>query len=183
MTEISGEDFESTAWRAPEVKRVEPERAPDERRALEEFLDFHRATLLWKCSGLTSPQLKERSVPSSALSLLGIVRHMSEVERGWFRRQANGEDIDSVYGDGPEDFDETENADAAADIATYLAEVDAARAAVAGKDLDFVATRTRHGRERSFEIRWIFLHMVEEYARHNGHADLLRESIDGSTGE
>src|SRR5579859_2295509 len=137
-------DSQTAEWIAPEPERVEPERAADERTGLEEFLDFHRATLLTKCAGLTAAQLKERAVPPSALSLLGLIRHMTEVERWWFRMHANGEELKPVYGEGPEDFDGIEQADAPEDFAKFIAEVEAARAAVAGKDLSLVVQSRGH---------------------------------------
>ena len=151
---------------------------------LEGWLDWHRQTLLSKCAGLTAEQLKTASVEPSNLTLLGLVRHMSEVERGWFRIHAAGQSLPYLYcddDDNPDgDFDDVEKADAEADYAAYLAELDAVRSAVAGLPLDHEATRSRGG---TFSLRWIYLHMIEEYARHNGHADLLREAIDGATGE
>ena len=172
-------------WTAPSPQRQEPDRIATERRALEQWLDYQRATLLAKCAGLTADQMKQRAVPPSALSLLGLVRHMTEVERWWFRMNANGEDLAYLYVTEAEDldFDDVEGADAAADVEAYVREVDAARAAVAGKELDLVVPSRGHHPERTRDLRWIFLHMVEEYARHNGHADLLREAIDGTTGD
>ena len=150
---------------------------------LEAWLDFHRQTLLAKCAGLTEDQLRQRSAPPSGLSLLGLVRHMAEVERGWFRRRVNGEDIDFLFSsesDPDGEFDNVDTADAAGDYATYLAEIEAARKAAAGHDLDEIFYHTH--REIDMSVRWAYLHMVEEYARHNGHADLLRERIAGTRG-
>ena len=173
-------------WTAPDVDRREPDLVPRERQTLDEFLDYHRATLLLKCSGLTAEQLKSRPVEPSRLSLLGLVRHMTEVERWWFRMHADQEqglafpyDPDSVG----LDFEEVESADAAANLAAFRAECDTCRAAVAPHSLDeAVPSRGQHP-ERVRSIRWIYVHMIEEYARHNGHADLIRETIDGATGE
>ena len=121
------------------------------------------------------------------MSLLGLVRHMADVERSWFRRRVAGEDVLSIYSseaspDG--DFDEVADADAAADFATYQAEVEAARAVMTGRGYDetFVS-RHRDGTEEIVDLRALMLHMIEEYARHNGHADLLRECVDGTTGD
>ncbi|MEV7770109.1 DinB family protein [Kitasatospora sp. NPDC086791] len=159
--------------------------AVDETATLTAFLDFHRSTLARKCEGLTDDQLRLRSVPPSALSLLGLVRHMAEVERFWFRSILLGTEFTTgLYSTEAEpdgDFDQVDTADVAADFATWRAEIDAARRAAAGLPLDTVGKRLRHGREVT--LRWILAHMVEEYARHNGHADLLREAVDGSTGE
>ena len=154
----------------------------DERTTLEGWLDFHRRTLTWKCEGLTDAQLKQRSVPPSNLSLIGLVRHMAEVERGWFARQF-GMDTAWLYcteDDLDGDFDNVDDADVAADLATFDREVTLYREAAKRFDLDHVAMGS-HGRE--FSLRWIYAHMIEEYARHNGHADLLREVIDGATGD
>jgi hypothetical protein len=172
-------------WTAPAPERQEPDRVATERRALEQWVDYHRATLLNKCAGLTAEQLKLRASPPSTLSLLGLVRHMTEVERWWFRMNANGEDLSFPYDpDGVGlDFDDLEGADAAANIKAYWEEVDKARQAVADKSLDLEAPSRGHHLERTRDLRWIFVHMIEEYARHNGHADFLREAIDGATGD
>ncbi len=175
-----------TPWTAPAVERIEPDRIAPERTSLEQWLDYERATMLTKCAGLTAAQLKLRAVPPSALSLLGLVRHLVEVERWWFRIHAGGQDLEQRYctEDSPDgDFDNIEGADAAADLEAYRLEVEAARAAVAGKDLDDVVPSRGDHPERTRDIRWIYVHVIEEYARHNGHADLLREAVDGTTGE
>ena len=163
--------------------RVDPPFRDGERAALQAWLEFHRATLLHKCAGLTAEQLGRRSVPPSTLSLRGLVRHMTEVERGWFRIHAAGQSLPYLYSsdtneDG--DFDDVAEADAEADYAAHLAELDAARAAVAGLPLDHEFATDR---SPAISLRWVYLHMIEEYARHNGHADLLRERIDGVTGD
>jgi hypothetical protein len=175
----------SDTWTAPHVERADAGLIADERTALEQWLEFHRATLLTKCAGLTADQLKRRAVPPSRLSLLGLVRHMTEVERWWFRMHAAGEDIGFPYDpDGVGlDFEEVDGADAAADLAVFERECQAARAAVAGHPLDETVPSRGDHPERRRDIRWIYVHMIEEYARHNGHADLLREAIDGVTGD
>jgi len=163
------------------IERTEPPLNADERSTLNAYLDYHRATLLWKCDGLTDGQLRQRSVHPSTLSLLGLVRHMTEVERGWFRQDL-GEPLPDIYSskERPDaDFEDVEQADVAADLAAYRTEVEAARATVAGLSLEHLVK----GRTRTYSLRWIYLHMLEEYARHNGHADLLRQAIDGATGE
>ena len=150
---------------------------------LEAWLDFHRQTLLTKCGGLTAVQLGRRAAPPSSLSLLGLVRHMAEVERAWFRRRVAGEDVGYLYSseaDPDGEFDHVDTADPDEDFATYLAEIDLARKAAAGHDLD--ETFYHAHRRAQISVRWVYFHMVEEYARHNGHADLLRERIDGATG-
>jgi uncharacterized damage-inducible protein DinB len=172
-------------WTAPQVERTDPARILGERPALEAWLDFHRATLLLKCAGLTADQLKERAVPPSPLSLLGLVRHMTEVERWWFRMHAANTDMPFPYDPDQtgQDFEALDGADAAANIEAYKQEIAHARAAVAGKQLDDVVPSRSDHPERTRDIRWIYLHMIEEYARHNGHADLIRERIDGVTGD
>jgi len=177
---------EST-WTAPVVDRPAGPNIAPERVAMETLLDHHRATLLWKCGGLTGEQLAARTVPTSSMSLLGLVRHLSDVERSWFRRRIAGEAIEPLYWsdaspDG--DFDDLDPAGAEADFAIYAAEVEVARTVLATCDYDdtFVA-RHGDGTEETIDIRTLVLHMIEEYARHNGHADLLREAIDGATGE
>jgi uncharacterized damage-inducible protein DinB len=172
-------------WTAPQAKRTDPARILGERPALEAWLDFHRATLLLKCAGLTADQLKERAVPPSRLSLLGLVRHMTEVERWWFRMHAASTDMPFPYDPDQtgQDFEALDGADAAANIEAYKQEIAHARAAVAGKQLDDVVPSHSDHPERTRDIRWIYLHMIEEYARHNGHADLIRERIDGVTGD
>ena len=171
----------------PTRDRHEPELVAGERQTLEQCLDYQRDTLWSKCAGLTPAQLKERPVSPSGLSLLGLVRHMTDVERQWFRLHAAGEDLPYVYytsDDNPDcDFDDLDEADAEANLDGFRQEIEAARAAVASKDLDDVVASRGHHPERVRNIRWIFLHMIEEYARHNGHADLLRERIDGTTGD
>ena len=168
------------------IDRPEPPFAATEREMLASWLDFHRATLARKCDGLTDEQLRQRSVPPSSLSLLGLVRHMAEVERGWFRQVLAGEDVPDLYAtddDQEADFNGTDDGDVAAMFATWTAERDLARqAAAACPSLDDVArSKTQRGSEVT--LRWILVHMIEEYARHNGHADLLRERIDGSVSD
>src|SRR6266702_4999754 len=171
-------------WTAPQITRQSTPSVAGERQMLESWLDFHRQTLLSKCSGLTAEQLRQRSAPPSTMSLLGLVRHMTDVERGWFRRRIAGEDIAFLYAseaDPDGEFDNVGGADAEQDFAVYLAEVELARQAAAGRGLDETFYHTRHKADMS--VRWVYLHMIEEYARHNGHADLLRERIDGTTGD
>jgi uncharacterized damage-inducible protein DinB len=173
-------------WTAPPVERTQPNRHRGEREALEEWLDYHRDTLLWKCAGLTAAQLKEKAVPPSGLSLLGLVRHMTEVERQWFRVHAADQDMAPPYSsddDKNADFDNLDDADAQADLEAFQREIAEAKAAVRGKQLDDVVPTHGNDPREDADIRWIYLHMIEEYARHNGHADLIRERIDGVTGD
>ena len=175
----------TSTWTAPSVERRELDLIAPERSALEQWVDYHRETMLMKCAGLTAEQLKQRAVPPSRLSLLGLVRHMTEVEQWWFRMHVNGEDAPFPYdpdGTGA-DLEDVEGADAEHDLAAYRAEVQRARAAAADKDLDLVVPSRGDHPERTRDVRWVYLHMLEEYARHNGHADLLREAVDGTTGD
>ena len=167
-----------STWAVPE-RPVPPINPVDERAALDDRLEFLRATLLLKCGGLTPEQLALRSVPPSPLSLLGLVRHMSAVE-AWFHAYDGRPDHlyfwDYVPGTtgGSAAVDAARAAD---DLASYQASVARSRAAVAGRGL----AEASPGED--YTLRWIYLHMIEEYARHNGHADFLRERIDGATGE
>jgi uncharacterized damage-inducible protein DinB len=170
-------------WTAPEITRDNAPYVAGERQMLEAWLDFHRQTLLIKCAGLTGEQLRLRAAPPSSMSLLGLVRHMADVERGWFRRRVAGEDIGFRYSseaDPDGEFDHVDAADPERDLEAYLREIELARKAAAGHDLDETFYHTH--RRAQISVRWVYLHMVEEYARHNGHADLLRERIDGATG-
>jgi uncharacterized damage-inducible protein DinB len=170
-------------WTAPQSTRQSAPSVAGERQMLEAWLDFHRQTLLSTCSGLTAEQLRQRSALPSTLSLLGLVRHMTDVERGWFRRRIAGEDVGFLYSseaDPDGDFDNVGGADAEQDFAAYLREVDLARQAAAGRELD--GTFFHERRKVAMSVRWVYLHMIEEYARHNGHADLLRQRIDAATG-
>ncbi len=172
-------------WTAPPVDREEPPPIAGEREALETCLDYQRRTLLLKCAGLGAEDLKRRAAPPSRLSLLGLVRHMTEVERWWFSRNGAGMNLEFVYvGDlcSDADFDELDSCAAEEVIEHFWKEVGASRKAMRDRSLDDTfASVERSEPER--DIRWIYLHMIEEYARHNGHADLLRELVDGSTGD
>ncbi|MEU9336301.1 DinB family protein [Streptomyces sp. NPDC048290] len=168
------------------IERSEPAKTAAERAMLDGWLDFHRATLAAKCEGLDDDQLKTASVPPSSLTLLGLVRHMADVERGWYRRVLAGEDVppihyteDDLDGDfrtGPSDTWQEA-------YATWQREIEVARRHAAGFALDDLARGEHHRHKEPFNLRWIHTHMIEEYARHNGHADLLREAIDGKTGD
>ena len=163
--------------------RTIPPMAADERATLTAFLDWQRATLALKCEGLTDDQLRERAVPPSSLSLLGIVRHMAEVEKNWFRPVLGGEPMATIFAPGMDwevAFSDVLTADVAEAFRLWHAECDHARKLVtAAPSLD--VRGFRHSGYVS--LRWVLTHMIEEYARHNGHADLLRERLDGSTGE
>ncbi|MGW3957559.1 DinB family protein [Streptomyces sp. NPDC004752] len=165
--------------------RREPALNADERTMLEGWLDYHRETLAVKCAGLTDAQLRTASVAPSDLSLMGLVRHMAEVERAWFRRVLVGEDSGPIYyteEDRDGDFHLTEADTWEEAYATWQGEIETARRHAAGFGLDDLSQGVSR-RPEPFTLRWIYTHMIEEYARHNGHADLIRERIDGATGD
>jgi uncharacterized damage-inducible protein DinB len=165
------------------TERPDPPSSGDERVMMRTFLDFHRATLAMKCDGLSDEQLRRQSMPPSTLSLLGLVRHMAEVERAWFRRVINGEDIPLVWspdGNYQASYDAGDATRSEA-FAAWQAEVEQSRRIEeqAGS-LDLTFYNDRWGEDVS--LRLVMLHMMHEYARHNGHADLIREGIDGTVG-
>ncbi|QHC22278.1 DinB family protein [Streptomyces sp. GS7] len=169
-------------WTAPQRERSSAPAAAGERDMLQGWLDFHRDTLLVKCAGLTPEQLARAGTPPSTLTLLGLVRHLTEVERWWFRRRFAGEPIGDLYctEDDPDaDFNDLDPAAAETDFAAFRTEVAACDAVAAGRGLDETFTATDG---RTLNLRWVYVHLIEEYARHNGHADLLRQGIDGATG-
>jgi uncharacterized damage-inducible protein DinB len=163
-------------------RRHEPPYVLAEREMLDRWLEFHRTTLLLKCEGLDDAGRKRRPVPTSKLSLHGLVRHMAEVERSWFRRTLLRDPDAAHIWRNPTDRDSElvplDDADWEADVRTWQAECDASRRAAASHALDDTGIRD----ERPCSLRWIYVHMIEEYARHNGHADLIRELVDGSVG-
>ena len=156
----------------------------DERTTLESWLDFHRATLAMKCAGLDEQQAATASVPPSGFTLTGLVQHLAEVERNWFRRVLAGEQVPPIHDPradpgGPDGgFDLSEGATLGAALDTWRAEIARAREHCAARLL----TDTGRFMDQDVSLRWIYVHMIEEYARHNGHADLIRERIDGTTG-
>jgi uncharacterized damage-inducible protein DinB len=171
----------------PEDDRTEPPLTGDEGTLLTGFLRYQRETLAWKCAGLTPQQLATRAVPTSELTLLGMVRHLAAVETGWLVG-FGGLPYD-LWPDVVRDRDDQFRVDPAtvtqedvdAAWTTWHAVPEAVGTVVDRLPLD-TADRP-WGRDDEFSLRWILLHLVEEYARHNGHADLLREAIDGATGE
>ena len=169
-------------WSAPAVDRPSGSTVAPETELLPGLLDWHRSTLLHKCAGLTGEQLSTAPIPGSNLSLLGMVRHLSKVERTWFRRRLRGEDVPVLYStsERPDaDFEDVDPANAEADYARLLDELAVCRAAAAGASLEDTVT-DRDGELMS--LRFVYLHMIGEYARHNGHADMVRQQIDGITG-
>ncbi len=171
--------------------RPEPPLAAGEIDTLLGFLDYHRATLEWKCSGLDSAGLRATVGPSS-MTLGGMLKHLANVEHIWFSRMLHGRPIDepwsSVDWRADRDWDWNSAAQDSPDELRTLWKktVDESRSlvdeALADGDLDRLCVR-KWPDGRTPSLRWLLCHMIEEYARHNGHADLLRESIDGSTGE
>jgi uncharacterized damage-inducible protein DinB len=168
------------SWTAPEIDRPTEPCLGDERTMLLGWLDGQRATLLWKCAGLVPEQLATQSVPPSDLSLIGLVRHMTDVERHWFLRLVQRQDSDYLFwGDQDTDFSGASAETAEYDYNELLKMLDQARAAMEGVSLQ----DTVEGKRGPISVRWVLIHMIEEYARHNGHADLIRERIDGVTGD
>jgi len=164
-----------------ETNRARPAQDAGEQDMLIGWLEHHRGILVWKCEDLNAEQLRRRAVPPSTLSLLGLVRHMAEVERGWFRQVFLGEDVPDLYEDAG--FTDIDHADPAEAFSDFERECAAARQVVAqAPNLDVLSKQTSERTGRPWSLRWIVTHMIEEYARHNGHADLLRECVDGRTG-
>jgi uncharacterized damage-inducible protein DinB len=163
--------------------RIGPPLLGGERETVRAFLDYHRATLAMKCQGLSDEELRQRSMPPSTLTLLGLVRHLAEVERTWFRRVVNGEDIPlrwSADGDFQAAYDASASTRAEA-FGAWQEEVEHARRIErAAESLDVTGYQARWDEQVS--LRLVMLHMIHEYARHNGHADFLREGIDGEVG-
>jgi uncharacterized damage-inducible protein DinB len=163
--------------------RVDPPLVAGEREMLRDFLDYHRGTLAMKCDGLGDEDLRRRSMPPSALCLLGLVRHMAEVERHWFRRVINGEDLPLLWSEN-QDFQAAYDASAATRAEAFAAwEAEAEHSRRIEREaasLDVTAYNARWDEEVS--LRLVMLHLIHEYARHNGHADLIREGIDGTVG-
>ncbi|MEV7319559.1 DinB family protein [Streptomyces sp. NPDC093970] len=168
------------------TERREPAFDADERTSLEDWLAFHRQTLAVKCEGLTDAQLRTASVEPSPMSLMGLVRHMTDVERSWYRRVLADEAAPPLYWteqDPDADFHHADTDTWKDAHARWQAEIEAARRNAAGFGLDDLS-KGRHRRTgQRISLRWIHTHMIEEYARHNGHADLIRERIDGATGD
>lgn len=171
------------ASRTTDVTRADPPLVGDERAMIIGWLDFHRETLAMKCMGLSAEQLARRPIPSSALSLLGLVRHLTEIERTYFARVFAGMPVpefafgDDPFGERSREFDSAAQRDPNEALSAWRAEVGRSRAIVSGSDsLDDCG-------ESGLSLRFWLVKTLNEYARHNGHADLIRELIDGATGE
>jgi hypothetical protein len=172
-----------TAERWAVDTRVDPPRLGDERQTLVAFLEWHRQTFELKCSNVAPERLSDRSVAPSELSLHGLLRHLAGVERWWFRQQFAGEDIDLLYySDDEPDQDFTRlDGDVAEAFTVWKDECARSRRIVAeAVSLDESSVDSAGG--TPFSLRWVLVTMIAEYAQHNGHADLLREQIDGATG-
>lgn len=177
-----GSYMEPADWTVPVIAQPDEPFVADERAMLGGFLDRYRASLLYKCAGLTAEQLAIQAVPPSNLSLLGLIRHVADVERTWFRRRFLGKDLPPLYSrpDSPDAaFDELDPAQAPAAIDVLMQEWELCREELKGALLDDTFVSERWG---EMSLRWIYLHLIGEYAQHCGHADLLRERIDGRTG-
>ena len=162
--------------------RTDVPRTGGERELLRAYLDFHRETLALKCAGLSDDDLRRPTTPST-LTLLGLVRHMAEVERTWFRRVINAEDIPlrwSPDGDCQAAYDASASTRTEAFDAWQTEVAHSRRIEAAAESLDITGHQPRWGEDVS--LRLVMLHMMHEYARHNGHADFLREGIDGVVG-
>jgi uncharacterized damage-inducible protein DinB len=163
--------------------RTGPPAFGTEREMLRAFLDYHRATLAMKCEGLTDEELRQRSMPPSTLTLLGLVRHLAEVERTWFRRVFEDHDAPMVWSDTT-DFQAAYDASASTRqeaFGAWEAEVAASRRIeAAASSLDAAGYQPRW--EEEVSLRMVMLHVLLEYGRHNGHADFLREGVDGTVG-
>jgi hypothetical protein len=180
MTDIPESNY-APRWTGDTRERIP--RTGNERETLTGFLDWYRATFAQKCAGVPPGRLSEKGVPPSGLSLHGLLRHLTGVERWWFRIQFAGEDVPMLYysdDDPDQDFGSLDG-DVDAAMAAWRAECAASRAIVAAAStLDATGTVKRTGEEIS--LRHILVSMIAEYARHDGHADLLRERIDGAVG-
>jgi uncharacterized damage-inducible protein DinB len=197
VPDVQPEEPAPTRWTAATVYPdmwVDPDDDPretdvepvDERSTLVEFLRGYRLTLEMKCAGLGPEQLARRSVAPSTMSLLGLIRHTAEVERSWFQRIMAGQDVPKLYctdedrdGDWNGALPDRSTVDEA--WGAWRAEVTFADHFVSqAADLDVKAL---HVGAEGTSLRWVLIHLIEEYARHCGHADLLRERIDGRVGQ
>jgi len=152
----------------------------DERSVLLGYLAYHRAVLARKVDGLTDEQARLAVIPTSRITLLGLVRHMTDVERWWFRRVLVADDVPALF-DDDEEWTVPPDASVAGVLAAFWDEIAAVDRHLANADMDDVSTGNPDGGRHS--LRRTIVHMIEEYARHCGHADLLREAIDGATGD
>jgi uncharacterized damage-inducible protein DinB len=169
-------------WTAPAPHPVDGPLSGPDRPMLEGYLAWERATLLNICAGLTADQLAGRPLASSNLSLQGLVRHLAKVERIWLRQRAAGEPVAPMYDASlgtDTDFNDGDPAAAETDFERLQDEWRHCDDAVADLDFDDIFDA---GGGDVFSLRMAYVHLIGEYSRHNGHADLLREAIDGATG-
>lgn len=171
---------ESMTWTSPAVDVPDGPLVGGDRDILVPFLAAERHTLLNVCAGLTAEQLSTRPLPPSRLSLQGLIRHASKVERVWFRIRVAGESVQDLFGGpgDPTDFEDLSPETAAGEVELLRHEWELCDAAVADVPFDF----SFDNRGEQMSLRMVYVHMIGEYARHNGHADLLREALDGVTG-
>ena len=174
---------------APHDPRTEPSFGLGETEMLCAFLDYHRATLVMKAAGLSQAQLSQ-TIPSSTLTIGGLLKHMALVEDSWFTERFAGRPMPAPFDDVDWDADRDWEFHTAGDdtpewlLQRYAEACERSRAVVAAAtSLDQLAIAGKSQAGDAFTLRWILCHMIEETARHNGHADLLRESIDGASGE
>jgi uncharacterized damage-inducible protein DinB len=168
-------------WIAPTVELADGPLSGADRPILASVLAWQRSKLLSRCAGLTGEQLAERTVPPSRLALLGLIRHMAKVERIWFRQRIGGQQLDPMYDPAlgkDADFEDLDPARAADDYDRLVTECRLADEAAAARSLD----DTIEVGEDVMSLRMVYIHMIAEYAQHNGHADLIRERLDGVTG-
>jgi uncharacterized damage-inducible protein DinB len=169
------------------MELMEPELVGDERTLLTQFLDYQRSVMMRKADGLTTEQLARRLEPSE-MTLGGLIKHLALVEDNWFQSRLLGRDEPepwaSVDWDADPDweFHSAKDDEPAELMRLYQVACERSRKAVSDTDLDTVTLKPNR-RGEHFSLRWVLIHMIEETARHAGHADLLRESIDGVTGD
>jgi uncharacterized damage-inducible protein DinB len=168
----------------PRFERPKPLLSGPDREQLESWLVFYRATLLKKCSGLSFEDLARRPIESSTMSLLGMLRHMTFVEQVWFDVRFAGNDVVEYYkrpDDRETDWTELDSATLDEVVANFQRACETSDELARGHDLEEMVKKPGKDRE-PVDLRWIYLHMLEEYARHCGHADIIRELVDGTTG-
>ncbi|HEY3688228.1 MAG TPA: DinB family protein [Streptosporangiaceae bacterium] len=180
MTDEPAPIATSPVWASDD--RVSTPKLGGERELLIAFLEYHRRTFELKCLGVPPGRLSERGAPPSTMSLHGIVRHLAAVERWWFQIQFTGADVPMLYytDDNPDlDFEGLDD-DVTVDLEAWRTECAKSREITAAAALDDTGLTKASG--QPFTLRWLLIDMATEYARHCGHADLLREAIDGTTG-
>lgn len=181
MSDTPAPEHYSPRWQTD--LRTDPPTTGEEAAILSGFLDWHRATFELKCAGLQAEQCSEQSISPSGMSLHGLLRHLAGAERWWFRIQFAGESVPLLYysdAEPAQDFEDLTGDPAEAMRVWHEQCVRSREIVAAAPSLDAEGTRKSTG--EPFSLRWLMLWMIAEYARHNGHADLLRERVDGATG-